>query len=212
MYDRAEYEAMQVDTAKHFAKELLGPMYAATDAIRYGPAGKAGVQVPIIKAPRRFDISTADITREELNDAMTNDYTEEIKDALQLKFLKQIAGEDSISYKALRVKMLLDPFRNQDNESKQFAKSSLFLMGDRDKPEFTENMRAIDFSMEFDLLVKKVLLAKPDFYDLKIEEQNTLLETEHLKYFSIKPAGQPIEMSTLAPLVNVKDANQNIGG
>ncbi len=210
-YDRAEFEALQVDTAKHFAKELLGPLYTAADAIRYGPAGKAGQQVPTIKSPRRFDISTADITREELNDAMKNNYSEELKDALQLKFIKQTAGEDSHPYKAYRVKMMLDPYRNMDSESKEFAKSALMVNADRKSPEFTERMRALDFSLAFDQLIKNATLADPEFYDKKLDEQNKLLETEHAKYFSVKPAIEPIENATLAPTINVKDVNQNIG-
>lgn len=211
-YDREEAEKVLVDTAKHFTEELIIPAFAAIDAIRYGPAGKATLQLPVVKSPKRFDISTNSETREELIEAMNGKFSQEIIDALQLKRLEQIAGKDSIFYRSYRVKMLLNPFRNLGDESLQFAKDALFLKGDRTKGEFNAKLQEYDFSLDFDLLIRNLLLVNPEFYDLELQEQKTLLDAEAVKYFSVRPAGLQMEFSQLTPLTDVNDIDQNIGG
>lgn len=207
-YDRDESEKMIMDTSRHFVDRLLHPIYAATDAERYGPIGKAGEQVPIITAPKRFDISSIDMTREELNDAMSNNYSEELKDALQLKYLDQTVGKDSIEYKTFRVKMRLDPHRNKNDETKSFLLSQAYLTMNRESEEFSNTIEQLQFSINFETILRDVILKNDKFFQLPIEDQYNLLLTENKKYFSVRPAGQPIEMSTLAPLVNAKDINQ----
>ncbi|GGH42876.1 hypothetical protein GCM10007423_39850 [Dyadobacter endophyticus] len=207
-YDRDEGEKMTMDTSKHFVSNLLQPMYAATDAIRYGPIGKAGEQVPIIVSPKRFDISSIDMTREELNDAMTNNYSEELKDMLQLRYLNQMGGKDSTEYKTFRVKMQLDPHRNKTDETKSFLLSQAYLTMDRESEEFSHTVEQLQFSINFETALRDVVLKQDKFFQLPIEKQYELLIQANKAYFSVRPAGQPIEMSTLAPLVNAKDVNQ----
>lgn len=207
-YDRDEGEKMVIDTSRHFVERLLHPIYGGTDAIRYGPIGKAGEQVPNIISPKRFDISTIDITREQLNDAMTNGYSEELKDALQLKYLDQTVGKDSYEYRSFRVKMRIDPHRNKTDEMKSFLQSQAYLTMDRKSPEFASTVEMLQFSINFETLLRDVDLAQDNFFQLSSQEQLALLIEANKKYFSIRPADQPIEMSTLAPLVNAKDVNQ----
>lgn len=207
-YDRQEGEQMITDAARHLIERVLQPSYAGTDAIRYGPVGKAGDQVPVVVSPKRFDISSIDITREELNDAMTNNYSEEIKDFLQLKYLNQTAGKDSIEYKTFRVKMRLDPHRNKNDETKSFLISQAYLTMDRDSDALANALRQLQFSINFETVLRDVMLENEDFFKKTAKEQYDLLIAAHEPYFSIRPAGQPIEMSTLAPLVNAKDINQ----
>jgi hypothetical protein len=207
-YDRDEGEKMIMDTSRHIVERLLHPIYSATDAIRYGPIGKQGEQVPNIVSPKRFDISSIDMTREELNDAMTNNYSEELKDALQMKYLDQTTGKDSNEYKAFRVKMRLDPHRNKNDETKSFLLSQAYLTMDRTSDEFSKTIEQLQFSINFETVLRDVVLGNDDFFKLPVDKQYELMIKENKKYFSVKPAGQPIEMSTLAPLVNAKDINQ----
>ena len=207
-YDRDESEKMIMDTAKHFVGNLLQPMYAATDAERYGPIGKAGEQVPIIVSPKRFDISSIDMTREELNDAKTNHYSEELVDALQLRYLNQMGGKDSREYKTFRVKMQLDPHRNKTDETKSFLLSQAYLTMNRESEEFKKTVEQLQFSINFETVLRDVVLKNEKFFQLPTEEQYVQLIEANKAYFSVRPAGQPIEMSTLAPLVNAKDVNQ----
>lgn len=207
-YDRDEAEKMLVDTSRHFVERLLTPIYGGTDAIRYGPIGKAGEQVPIIISPKRHDISTIDITREQLNDAMTNSYSEELKDALQLKYLDQTVGKDSYEYRSFRVKMRIDPHRNKPDEMKSFLLSQAYLTMDRKSTEFSNTIEQLQFSINFETLLRDVDLANDSFFELTTKDQYDLLLAANKKFFSIRPADQPIEMSTLAPLVNAKDVNQ----
>lgn len=207
-YDRDEGEKMIMDTSRHFVERLLSPIYAATDAIRYGPIGMQGQQVPVIVSPKRFDISSIDMTREELNDAMTNDYSEELKDALQLKYLDQTVGKDSIEYKTFRVKMRLDPHRNKNDETKSFLLSQAYLTMNRESQEFSNTVEQLQFSINFETVLRDVVLKDEDFFKLPTEKQYVALIAANKAYFSVRPAGQPIEMSTLAPLVNAKDINQ----
>jgi hypothetical protein len=207
-YDRDEGEKMIMDTSRHFVERLLSPIYAAIDAIRYGPIGKQGEQTPNIASPKRFDISSIDMTREELNDAMANNYSEELKDVLQLKYLEQTSGRDSYQYKSFRVKMRIDPHRNKNDEMKSFLVSQAYLTMDRTSKEFSNSVEQLQFSINFETLLRNVDLANDHFFQLPISDQYDLLREENKKYFSIRPANQPIEMSTLAPLVNSKDINQ----
>lgn len=207
-YDRDESEKMIMDTSRHFVDRLLQPIYAATDAERYGPIGKAGEQVPIITAPKRFDISSIDMTREELNDAKQNKYSEELIDMLQLRYLDQMGGKDSIEYKTFRVKMRLDPHRNKTDETKSLLMSQTYMVMDRASDEFRNAVEQLQFSLNFETVLRDALLANDDFFQLPVDKQFELLRAENQKYFSIKPAGQPIELSTLAPLVDVKNQTQ----
>lgn len=209
-YDRDESEKMIMDTSKHFVGRLLQPMYEATDAERYGPIGKAGEQVPVIVAPKRFDISSIDMTREELNDAKINKYSEELIDMLQLRYLNQMGGKDSLEYKTFRIKMRLDPHRNKTDETKSFLISQAYLTMNRESEEFKKSIEQLQFSINFETVLRDVVLEREDFFQLPIEEQYGLLMEANKAYFSIRPAGQPIEMSTLAPLVNAKDQNQQL--
>ncbi|MCF2487467.1 hypothetical protein [Dyadobacter sp. CY347] len=207
-YDRHEGEQMITDASRHLIERVLHPVYAGTDAIRYGPVGKAGDQVPVIVSPKRFDISSIDMTREELNDAMTNNYSEELKDALQVKYLDQTVGKDSIEYKTFRVKMRLDPHRNKNDETKSFLLSQAYLTMNRESEEFSRTIEQLQFSINFETVLRDVILKNDAFFEMAVNEQYELLLAENKLYFSVRPAGQPIEMSTLAPLVNAKDINQ----
>lgn len=207
-YDRDEGEKMLMMTSRHFTERLLVPIYAGTDAIRYGPIGKAGEQTPVITPPKRFDISSIDITREQLNDAMSNSYSEEVKDALQSKYLEQMVGKDSYEYKSFRVKKRIDPHRNKNDETKSFLLSQAYLTMDRTSDEFSATVEQLQFSINFETILRDVDLKYDKFFEMPVDEQYKLLLAENKKFFSIRPAGQPIEMSTLAPLVNAKDINQ----
>jgi len=206
-YDRAEAETMVMDVSNHFTTGLLSPVYEATECIRYGPVNKMG-QKPIVKSPKRFDLNTSDATREELNDAMTNKYSEELKDSLQIKYLEQKDGKDSEGYKILRIKTRLDPHRNKTDEMKSFLISQAYLTMDRESDTFKETVKQIQFSINFEAILRDAIMLTSDFFEKTSKEQYDILMEQNDKYFSIRPAGQPIEMSTLAPLVNAKDINQ----
>lgn len=207
-YDRDEGEKMIMDTSKHFVDRLLNPIYAGIDCIRYGPIGLQGKQAPIIKAPKRFDITTIDMTRDQLNDAMTNDYSEELKDALQVKYLDQTVGKESIEYKVFRVKTMIDPHRNKTDEMKSFLISQAYLTMDRESEGFKKTVEQIQFSINFEAVLRDAVMKDPEFFFKNVDQQYAVLMEANKAYFSVRPAGQPIEMSTLAPLVNAKDINQ----
>lgn len=208
-YDREEGEKLIINNCRHFVDRLILPIYAGIDAIRYGVYRDQYVsQIPAIKSPKRFDVATIDMTRLELNDAMSNDYSEELKDALQLKYLEQTVGKDSLRYKTYRVKMLLDPHRNKTDEMKSFLISQALVTMDRDSEPFKLLLAEYQFSLNFETILRNATLAASDFFSMTLNEQYELLKTENQKYVSIRPAGQPIEMATLAPLINSKDVSQ----
>ena len=207
-YDREEGERLIVSTCRHFVDRLILPIYSAIDAIRYGVIGLDGNQVPAIKSPKRFDVTTIDMTREELNDAMSNNYSEELKDSLQLKYLEQTVGKDSMRYKTYRTKMLLDPHRNKTDEMKTFLVSQAMLTMDRTSEGYEKTIHELQFSLNFEIILRDAILATPEFFALPLSEQFDLLKESNKTYFSIRPSGQPIEMTTLAPLVNTKDVKQ----
>jgi hypothetical protein len=207
-YDRAEAENMVMDVSNHFTLKLLRPVYEATDCIRYGPVNMHGQQKPTVKSPKRFDLNTIDATREELNDAMQHEYSEELKDSLQIKYLEQKDGKESDGYKILRIKSRLDPHRNKTDEMKSFLISQAYLTMDRKSDEFRETVKQIQFSINFEAVLRDAIMEDPDFYLKTTQEQYAILMLKNETYFSIRPADQPIEMSTLAPLVNAKDVDQ----
>jgi hypothetical protein len=207
-YDRDEGEKMIMDTSRHFVERLLSPIYAAIDAIRYGPIGKHGNQIPVIVSPKRFDISSIDIIREQLNDAMTNNYSEELKDALQLKYLDQTVGKDSYQYKSFRVKMRIDPHRNKKNETKSLLLSQAYLTMDTASEEFSATVEQLQFSINFETILRNVDLANDKFFEMSVQDQYRLLLEENKKYFSIRPQGQLMEVGPLSPLAKAKERNE----
>lgn len=207
-YDRDEEEKLLVSTARHFVENILIPIYSAIAAARYGQNGDYEEFVPYIKAPKRFDITTLEITREELNDAMQNGYGDELKDALQLKYLEQTAGKESLRYRIFRLKMRLDPLRNMNPEMKTLLESQATMTMDRTSDGFLQTVKEIQFSRNFDICLRNASMSDDEFFNKELKDQYEILLKENEKYFSIRPANQPIEMTQLAPLIDVKDLTQ----
>ncbi|ARK13057.1 hypothetical protein A6C57_23460 [Fibrella sp. ES10-3-2-2] len=211
-YDREELYRELNTQAAHLCS-LLRVVYEHIGHQRYGVT----VDLPQVIEPIRFSLENAELTREELVEAVSKQFDSNLRKPLEKKLIAYQAGEDSNYYRRYELKELLDPHPGIDYEGKLFILSAQRITLGAGSPELQLATEEVWLSIMFDGLVSEQLrTAGEAFWQLPLEEQYTrLLDATRKRVGKISgpvldPAtGKPMLGNlTLAPLVDVKNANQ----
>ncbi|RYC66347.1 hypothetical protein [Spirosoma sordidisoli] len=144
------------------------------DAIRYGRAGRAGLQVPVVMVPVRYNLENAELIRQELNEAKLNKYDSTIIEALEKKMLEYTTGKRSEQFRRYELRTRLDPFRDMIDEIKFYTLGIQYMLY-QEGPEQIEAIERMWLSINFDGLVSDCVLDVPDFWERNLVEQRELL-------------------------------------
>lgn len=194
--------------ANHVCKNLLSWAFWCTASIRYGIGGNQLDLMPEISEPRQFNLDTKEEVGNQLKDAISNKMDEGVIDTIQLKYLKLEASEDSEAYRRYELRMLLDGFRGITSEEKSFMLSSEFALGDRTSESFTQKVKALYFSINFNKIYQDAIIDYLDFHEKKLSEKRDILNKISENYLSILPAEKPLESFSQRSAVNLQDRKQ----
>lgn len=172
-YDR-EGMYRKLNTEAQHLLSVARTGYVWIDALRYGPSGKAGQQVPSLQVPVRFNLENAELTRLELNDALLNKYDTTVIEALTLKYLEYTVGKEGEQYKRYLLRAQADPCKDMPDDMKLYVLgTNVTLMEDDEKSRAT--VERVYLSIFFDGIVQDATLEHADYWNLPLARQKEIL-------------------------------------
>jgi hypothetical protein len=205
--DKDETIQFMKDVAMH-VKGILDFSYWCNAGIIYGMTKKITDLVPTISVPNRFNLDRASEMQADLKEAITSGFDGGIKDILILKYIEQISGAESVQYERYALRIQLDGYRHFSLEQKQNMISNASTLGDRTSVQFTDLMKEIQFSINFENIYQDCTMEVFDFNELTLKEKKVKMLAYGDKYFTVKPANEEIYAFTQRPTVNVVDSKQ----
>lgn len=208
-YDRGELSQLLTNVSRFLKEEIFDTVFECIDSIRYGFSGKSGQQLPVVSTPKRFDLSTEEITRLELEQAINKGFDSSIIDSKTLKYIEQATGKESEFYKKYELRMKIDPYRSLTNEDKSFEIANLFVTADRESEQFNHQLRKLYFSKNFEACLQEALITNADFWAKEVKDQKAILESINDQLFSVLNKDKEVIALALRPTVDIKNNNQN---
>lgn len=214
---RADREALyrELNTQAAHLCSLLRITYTFIGQQRYGVT----TSLPTVVEPVRFSIENAELTREELAEAVKNGYDNNLRKPLEKKLIAYQTGKDSLYYRRYALRELLDPLPGKDDEAKLFLLATMRVILTAGSKELQQITEETALSLFFDGILSAELRKSGEaFWSLDPTAQYDRMLTEAKNRVGtlagpmIDPAtGKPLaagSMATLQPFVNVKNNNQ----
>lgn len=173
-------------------------------------------QAPAVIEPVRFNLENAELTRQELVEAVEKKFDPSLRAALEKKLISYQTGENSDYYRRYELKERIDPMPNMSGEEKQFMLATLRIILEPGSAELQTAIERVWLSIYMDGLINDELRQSDGFWNLTPDAQyDRLLAATRLLVGTLsKPpvdpvTGKPLVGSiTLQPLVDVKNQNQ----
>ncbi|NID09368.1 hypothetical protein [Fibrivirga algicola] len=206
LYRKLNTEAAHLCTIERFAFSWVGYQ-------RFG----ASVTLPVVIEPIRFSLENAELTREELVEAVDKSFDSNLRKPLEKKLISYQSGEDSNYYRRYELREQLDPYPGVNNEEKLFILSAQRITLEAGSEALQLTTEEVWLSILFDGLLNEQLRTMGEaFWSLKLDVQYTkLLEAARKRVGKIAgPVLDPVTGKpmvggmTLTPLVDVKNADQ----
>ncbi|MFC0183352.1 hypothetical protein ACFFJX_12615 [Pseudarcicella hirudinis] len=140
--------------------------------------------------------------------AISNNFDSGIVDSKTLKYIEQAAGKESDFYRRYELRMKIDPYRNLTNEAKSFEIANLFVTGNRSTEQFTQQLRKLYFSKNFDACLQEALISDSEFWNKDTKTQKAILESINDSLFSVIDKDKEVVSLVLRPSVDIKNNNQ----
>ncbi|WP_028664419.1 hypothetical protein [Runella zeae] len=210
-YDREE-GYREVNTQGAHLLDVMSQQYETIENMRYGVIKRSNEsQVPSIIVPIRLNLENAELTREELKDAKSNNFDPAIVEALERKLIQYNVGENSDIFKRYETKVMLDPFRSLSLDQKNMAIGLTYSVM-KDSPERTSAIKELLFSVFFDSLIVICTSKSDGFYKLDVKGRNEIIRKEFELMFSELHAGNVLNVNSvnIKPAANLQDENQTV--
>ncbi|CCG99833.1 hypothetical protein FAES_1823 [Fibrella aestuarina BUZ 2] len=211
-FDREELYRELNTQASHLCA-LLQQTFDAITYQRYGPDAPR----PVVIEPVRFSLENAEETRQELIDAVKNNFDANLRKPLEKKLISYQTGPDSDEYRRYELRERLDPYPNLDLEKKLFLAASIRVLYKPGSAQLQLAIEEVMLSAYFEAILNEQLRdSGPGFWLLDNKAQYTrMMESARkrvgpMSELPIDPAtGKPINGKiTLEPPVDFKNTNQ----
>ncbi|WP_138994003.1 hypothetical protein [Larkinella sp. C7] len=211
-FDREELYRELNTQAAHLC-DLLAIGFAFIAYLRHKE--KAVDQIPAVLVPVRFNLENAELTREELVEAVDKDFDSNLRAPLEKKLIAYQTGEDSDYFKKYELRELLNPYPGKSPEELLFMAASARTLIAPNSPQMQAMLERVWFAINFDGLVNDCLRSDKGFWDLSIEQKYEKLLAENKKLIGdlanpmIGPDGKPVVGPVqLAPPVDITNYSQ----
>jgi len=167
--DRDELNNFVYQIAYHLVENILKPIYYFINEWRYKdyvpvPETRENM-LPRINIPERFDLLTENIVGEQLAQAITNKFSDEIIENLEMEYVGIHFNNHPDILERVKAKKELDPFAGKNNDEK----NNLLLQGDVPKSD-------VITSIYIDNFITRAIIENKNFLKLEYAKQKVIMD------------------------------------